>query len=136
MKLCGWCGQENEDEAVNCCECGTVGFKVKEVTSPMPKEPFRQLSYNPDNIQVFFPAKYDNIAIRLARFLSQYLGEDISDLHGQMTFGEILKRSRDAACLFEPGFVWGWAEQTHRAKFDEQDTFRDIVETVYELEHT
>ena len=28
MKICAYCGRENIDEAVNCCECGTDEFKT------------------------------------------------------------------------------------------------------------
>jgi hypothetical protein len=37
MKQCAYCGRENQDDAINCLECGTDAFKGDAV--PVPEEP-------------------------------------------------------------------------------------------------
>lgn len=94
------------------------------------------MSYDPISIHVYFPSKYEGVAVRLAGFLYDHLGDLISGLHANMTFSEILRLSREAGCFLEPSFTWGWAEQTHFMEFEEKNTFRDIVQTVYDIEQT
>jgi hypothetical protein len=37
MKICDWCGRENEDEAVACWECGTQEFKTAALKAGLPQ---------------------------------------------------------------------------------------------------
>jgi hypothetical protein len=93
------------------------------------------MSYSPVSIQVFFPEKHEAVAVRLAGFLFTHLGELMSGLHANTTYREILQLSREAGCLLAPHYTWGWAEHTHFLKFSEDDTFRDIVQSVYDHKH-
>ena len=56
MKICAYCGRENIDEAVHCCECGNDEFKTSApvetsapAQAPSPKPEFSPL--NPEDMQ-------------------------------------------------------------------------------------
>jgi hypothetical protein len=38
MKICDYCGRQNEDEAIKCCECGTQEFKISAAETNIPAE--------------------------------------------------------------------------------------------------
>ncbi len=88
----------------------------------------------PESISVFFREPYDVVAVRLTRFLYSHLGEQLPELLVEATVADLLEASQRAGCFLEPTFTLGWAEQTHSIKFDESDTFRDIVEAIHTKE--
>jgi hypothetical protein len=87
MKACAYGGRENEDNAVNCKECGTAEF-----ATPVPHSQRMPTIPSVEFIRMFFNSPVEEeFAVRCTQFLARIIGERIIELRPDMKWSEICK---------------------------------------------